>query len=425
MSNFIKKFRSVTKLIGESIDFAFSQLKVDKFRTFLSLLGVCIGIFSIVAVFSVVDALKTSIKKGFDTFGSDVVFIEDFPMVPEEDDNGVYKWWEYRKRPSVILEEYQYLKTNGTTFNKMTFVSNFRKLLKFKRNSFGDGVIAGGTSDWEIAIPGEIEEGRTFSPIEMQNGSHVVIIGNKVKETLFPEGENPIGKIIKIGNNEAIVIGVFKKEGQNMVSIFNVDAVAVIPIKFSKSIIEIKNTGTMIMANPGKDASKDDFTNEMRILMRGIRRLTPAQKDNFSINQMSFIISQVDNVFKTINLVGWIIGGFSLLIGGFGIANIMFVSVKERTNQIGIQKALGAKKYVIHTQFLIESATLAIAGGFMGILLVYVISLAIPDLGGIMIILTAKNIIKGLLISSVIGIIAGVAPARSAANLDPVEAINS
>ena len=181
----------------------------------------------------------------------------------------------------------------------------------------------------------------------------------------------------------------------------------------------------MITAIPKADVDREEFIQELRNLMRSIRRLKPQQKDSFAINEMTFILNSTKQIFSGINLAGWIIGGFSILIGGFGIANIMFVSVKERTNLIGIQKALGAKKFTILTQFLSEAVFLAIAGGAFGILFVFLVVVALGDIEAFPMKLSIYNIIRGLIISSTIGIIAGFLPAKTAADLNPVDAINS
>ncbi|MDD2594238.1 MAG: ABC transporter permease [Bacteroidales bacterium] len=423
MNNLKKNAISILKLVSESIDFALSQLKIDKFRTFLSLLGVCIGIFSIVAVFTVVDSLQNSIREGFDSFGSELVFVDQYPMGPEEGDGGVFKWWEYRKRPRISYSDYLYLKNNCSTYDRITFSCQFTRTVKFEGNSFESGRVIGATTDWEMMVMDEIEKGRSFTASELQKGTHVAIIGNEVAEKLFSGGNNPIGKTIKVGATDAIVIGVFKSARGTTVSMVDTDAAIVIPLVVARTLININQISAEIIINPKEGVNTDDFIGELKSLMRKDRRLKPVQKDNFSINQMSFAIKEVGKIFRLVNMIGWIIGGFSLLIGGFGIANIMFVSVKERTKQIGIQKALGAKKYVITMQFLIESATLAIAGGIVGILLVYIGTLFIPA-GSLEIRLTIGNVIMGLLIATVIGVISGVVPARVAANLNPVDAIN-
>ena len=413
----------VFKMIAESIVFALSSLKSDKFRTFLSLLGVTIGIFSIVAVFTAVDALQKNINEGLNSFGSDMVFIQQFPMAPEE---GVeFNWWEYRQRPAPTLEEFNYIKKNSQHSKYVAFVASFYKIIKYKRNSFTQGYVAAATPDWDNIYNTELSNGRNFTQLEFNNGINVAIIGAEVANVLFAQ-EDPIGKSIKIGGLSTTVIGVYKAQGESMVSVMDTDYLVMIPVNYARSFIDLKRRGDMIAAIPNDNAEEEEFLAELRSLMRGIRRLSPAQKDNFAINQMTFLLNVMDEIFSVINIVGWVIGGFSLLIGGFGIANIMFVSVKERTNQIGIQKALGAKRYIIMTQFLVEAAVLSILGGLFGILLVYLLSAMLEgNTGNFHLILTVGNAIRGLVVAIIIGILSGIIPAWTAARLNPVDAINS
>lgn len=259
---------------------------------------------------------------------------------------------------------------------------------------------------------------------ETQSSVPVAILGYAVAENLFA-GEDPINKIIKLGNSNTRVIGVMKKAGESIVNIFDTDNSVLIPYSYAGTLFNVKRSSAMICLKPHDNVSRDEFIQEMRQLMRAVRRLKPKQKDNFALNEMTFLLNSTKEIFGGINLAGWIIGGFSILIGGFGIANIMFVSVKERTNLIGIQKALGAKKYTILTQFLAEAAVLAIAGGAVGILFVSLLVMAVGSNESFPMQLSAYNVIRGLMISSVIGIVSGFLPAYTAANLNPVDAINS
>lgn len=422
MKKFWKEVSVVIKLIGESTVFAFSSLKNDMFRTFLSLLGVCIGIFSIVAVFCAVDALRANIQEGLNTFGGDVVFIQEYPFGVE--DGGEYKWWEYRTRPNVDKRDFTFLAKNSSTSSSVVYASFFYKLLKYKRNSFSNGYVIATTPGVENVVKMDIETGRSFSPMEYSKGSNSVILGAEVASALFI-GENPIGKTIKVGSFSSVVVGVLKKQGQSMMQIFDFDNSVIVPLSYGAMMYDVNNSEGMILMAPKDGVSEEEFIAETKILMRSERRLKPSQKDNFAINQMTFLSKQMDSIFAVINTAGWIIGGFSLLIGGFGIANIMFVSVKERTNQIGIQKALGAKKYVIMTQFLVESAVLSLAGGMLGILVVFAASFFLKDNPQFPVMLSVDNAVKGLIIALVIGIISGIIPAYSAAKLDPVKAINA
>ena len=423
MKKILKNFVVILNLLIESITFAFASLKGDKFRTFLSLLGVSIGIFSIVVVFSAVDALQSNVRKGFESFSSDVIYLQRFPFTVEEGETE-YRWWDYMNRAEFETKDYLFLKENAKSVDAISFVYFFGANLKRGRNSFEDGYVAAVTYDWDKLANLEIETGRYLSPTESTMGSNVVILGSDVYTTLFGD-RDAINSTIKIGNKDATVIGVFKKAGSSMVSIYELDNSVLIPFNFGKSIKDPKGEDPMIALKAKAGVSDEEFTAEIRTLLRAARRVSPKEKDDFSINKISFLLNSVGQVFSIINLVGWVIGSFSLLIGGFGIANIMFVSVKERTNMIGIQKAIGAKKYVILTQFLTEAAVLALAGGALGIGLVYIITLFTADIENFPMTLSFVNILKGLLISVIIGVVSGLIPAYIGASLRPVEAINS
>lgn len=422
MKRFITDAKVVFKLMGESVIFAFSSLKTDKFRTFLSLFGVSIGIFSIVAVFTAVNALQNNIKQGFNAFGGDVIYLQQWPWGPDQ--GGEYKWWEYRKRPPVTEDEYNYIKSFSKTAEEVTYFSSFYKIFKRDRNYFNNGYVIAVSPNINKVINYEIEFGRDFSIMEGRGAANVVVIGYNVAEVLFPEG-NAVGKTMKVGGKTANVIGVIKKQGKSMVQIFDTDNAVMVPLNFGKTMYNVSRSGGMIAMSPKDKIDKEEFLFETKQLLRSHRRLKPAQKDNFAVNEITFLTNIVSEILKVVNIVGWVIGGFSLLIGGFGIANIMFVSVKERTNQIGIQKALGAKKYVILTQFLVEAAVLSIAGGVLGVLLVWIPSLFLQNNETFPLVLTFGNAIKGLVIAAIIGLISGLIPAYNAANLDPVKAINS
>jgi putative ABC transport system permease protein len=421
MGKLVSKLRIFGSLVKESAMFSISQLKADKFRTFLSLLGIVIGIFSIVAVFSVVSAMRQSIASGFSSFGSDVMYVMQYPILPE--DGGEYKWWEYRTRPQVTEEEYKFLKGNVSEQSIITAFLDYSKTVKYRRNSFSSTVCAV-DKDWEKVSSMNVAKGRYFTEIELENGSAVTILGSAVADALFPHGQNPEGKTIKVAGRDVVVIGTLAPSGSSMVQIMNLDDAIMISYNYSKFMVSPKQTEMTIVAEAAEKEQKDALKNEIRQLMRTRRHLKPMQKDNFSVCELSMVIKEVDGIMGIVNIVGWIIGGFSLLIGGFGIANIMFVSVKERTNQIGVQKALGAQKEFILGEFLFEAVFLSLIGGIVGILLVYMVSLFVPK-GVLNIVLTGSNILEGLGISLAVGLISGFLPAKSAADLDPVIAINS
>lgn len=427
--------RTIVRLLQESALFAFSQLKGDKFRTFLSLFGVSVGIFSIVAILTAVDGLKKNVSDGLNSLGGDAVMISKFPMgLDEEDDDGtgstesnkdrVYKFWEYLKRPSTSIRDYRFLVANSKLIDACSFMAAFQKSVKYKRNSISGCGIAGVAADWAKIANSNISEGRFFTQQEVTSGANVAVIGYEVARDLFGPVSS-VGKTIKIGGFDILVIGEYSKQGQSIVNIISYDNAIFIPYTFANRFVNFQDIEMHIFAKPHIGVAPNDFVDELKVLMRAERRLKPGEKNNFSINQMSFLRDSLDSVLKSINIVGWIIAGFSLLIGGFGIANIMFVSVKERTRIIGIQKALGAKKFVILSQFLVESAFLSFIGGIIGILIVLIVILVLPKWEAFAMTLSVSNVIIGLVVSIAIGIISGVLPAYTAAKLDPVDAINS
>ena len=328
-------------------------------------------------------------------------------------------------RPTPKYEEYLFLKSNARTLDAAAFVVFTNRTLKYKRASFSNGFISAATPEWGDIANVEIEKGRYFSNFEASSSMPVVILGYEVAAALFATGEDPLEKVIKIGSASARVIGVQKKAGESMINIFDTDNSILITYNFASTIMNVKSAESLICLKPNDKVDREEFLQEARQLIRASRRLKPKQTDNFALNEMTFLLNQTKAIFGGINMAGWIIGGFSILIGGFGIANIMFVSVKERTNLIGIQKALGAKKYMILTQFLAEAAVLALAGGAIGLLMVWVVVLATQGNESFPMAMSFYNIFRGLMISSVIGIVAGLLPAWTAANLNPVDAINS
>lgn len=419
----------VLRLIKESVVFAFSQLQGDKFRTFLSLFGVSIGIFSIVAIFTAIDALQENVRRGFDTVGSDIVQVSRWPMMGEDEEGNAditqeFKWWEYMRRPNTSYEDYRFLSANSTLGEDISFSIFSNQTARYGRRSVANASVGCITRNFNSIMKFEVAKGRYFTPDEDSKGTAVAVIGHEMAASLF-EDEEPVGKRLKVGTTTATVIGVIEKQGESMVSMGDLDYSIFVPLNFGRYMVNPRWADNSIYARPKAGVAQQELVDELRMLMRAHRRLAPGQKNNFSISTMGFIMESVQQVFSMINAVGWVIAGFSLLIGGFGIANIMFVSVKERTNIIGIQKALGAKKYVIMLQFLVEAAVLAVAGGIIGILLVLLGVLLIPETESFTLTLSAANILYGVMIASVIGLLAGLIPAWSAASLNPVDAINS
>jgi putative ABC transport system permease protein len=270
----------------------------------------------------------------------------------------------------------------------------------------------------------EVENGRYFSPDESASGKNVAVIGAVIAERLF-EKADPVGKQFTISGKRTTVIGVFKKEGKGGISDSGMDEETLVPLNFGMTFINMKNMflNATLMIKAKEGVPLQELSDETTMILRASRKLRPNETDDFALNKASLISQSFDGVFAGINIGGWVIGGFAILVGGFGIANIMFVSVKERTNIIGIQKALGAKKFFILQQFLVESMLLSVIGGLLGILMIFIATLIINYLYDLNMYLTVANMFLAVFISGIIGVVAGYAPANTAAKMNPVEAI--
>ena len=408
-------------LFRESILFALNALVVNKLRTFLSLLGITIGIFAIITVFTITDSLEQNLRKSVQSLGDDVVFVEKWPWTFGPD----YPWWKYINRPLPDYTELDNILRKCDGAQSAAFTINANITVKYKSSSIENVTIVCASHQYDKVKNFEIAEGRYFTDIESSAGRPVAIIGDVLAHSLFPF-QSALGQFIKVNGAKVMVIGVFKKEGESILGGSN-DTQVLVPVQYARSLIDIRseNLDPVIMVRAKKGITNDELIDELTGLMRSIRKLHPMADDNFALNQTSLISNQFDSLFDIVGVAGWIIGGFSILVGGFGIANIMFVSVKERTNIIGVQKSLGAKNYFILLQFIFESVFLSLIGGVIGLLIVYVITVTAGDSFGMEITLSRSNIILGFTISILIGLVSGFIPAYGASQLDPVEAIRA
>ena len=413
------------RLLKESLVFSFKSLVVNPIRTLLSLLGVTIGIFTIIAVLSTVDSLERSIKDNLSFLGTDNLRVEKWPW---DFTNPGYEWWKFWKRPEPIYREYEFLRDNLSSAESVEITSSKGGVnVKYLNNSSSIDNLNGIVYENKFFNDWEFVSGRFFTQNETLTGANAAIIGHKIMKDLFKTPENAIGKQLKIKGRSFTIIGVQKEQGEAFGGGDSFDRQMSIPFNSFKKIYKVGQKGSnaviRIKGISDNDPGLVNLEYELKGLLRAKRGLKPIEEDNFAINRPEYLASFVSTIFSTISIAGWVIGSFSILVGGFGIANIMFVSVKERVPIIGLQKSLGAKKYFILMQFLFESSFLSIFGGLCGIFFVFLLTL--PDLGSFDLVISLKNIIIGVTISSLIGILAGFFPALFASNLDPVEAIRS
>jgi putative ABC transport system permease protein len=407
------------KLLRESLIFAFNELIVNKVRTFLSLLGITIGIFSVIAVFTIFDSMEIYLRDSINSLGSNVLFVQKWPWMQED-----LEWWKIMNRDEPNLNDLDAISRRSELMEAASFLAGTNKTLKNGNNSMENISVQGVSYDYPKIMSLEIQSGRFFTELEANNGRGVALIGATVAENLFPN-DDPIGKDIKIGGYKTYVIGIIKKKGDDAFG-NSPDETLLVPINYMRNFVNLRRAGGGTIAVLAKsNVTNEQLRDELTGILRSYHRIKPGKEDDFAINETSVISKGFDALFGIVATVGWVIGGFSLLVGGFGIANIMFVSVRERVNIIGIQKSLGAKNFFILFQFLFEAIMLALIGGLFGLLIVFLLVIIVNVFFDFRMVLTMSNILLGVSVSSFIGLVSGFVPAFQASKLDPVEAMRS
>jgi putative ABC transport system permease protein len=409
------------RLLKESFAFAMDALRSNMLRTLLSLLGVTIGIFSIIAVLAAVDSLDRKISKDLSGLDKNTIYLMKFSFGPSE-----IPKWKREQFPNIKYDEYTYMKGSMTNTDQLGYqIFTKRESIKYDSKTVSDVNMVPVSYEF-IDIKGlEFEKGRFYNESEANSGANVIVLGSEIASSLF-EAVEPIGKNVRVYGQRFTVIGVLKKQGAPLFGESD-DTSAFIPVNFLRQLYGDNNESlvNVIVLKPNKGVDMGAYKAEIAQKLRDYRGVKAGEMDNFFINVFSGFTDLIDGIILNMKFGGWMISGFSLLVGGFGIANIMFVSVKERTNLIGIQKSLGAKNKFILFQFLFEAVILSVIGGVIGLFLVWIIALILTNVLDFEFVLGMGNILLGTLLAGLIGLISGILPAITASKLDPVEAIRT
>ncbi|MBN9351909.1 MAG: ABC transporter permease [Chitinophagaceae bacterium] len=413
--------RKTITILVNSLRLTFQEIRANKLRTFLSLIGISFGIFCIIGVLATVNSLEMNIQNQLKSLGTNTIYIDKWTYGAG---SGDYPWWKYMKRPEPKFEEVALIRERSRLTDKVGYQTSSNTNIVYKDFALEGVNMSGITPDINEINPLQIEFGRFISGSEFQSGSPVIIMGYTNAENLFGDPERAVGKTVKIKNNQATIIGVIKKMGANFIG-ENFDQNIYVPYKFLHQMVSDEQASPVIIVKGKSGISSAALSDELEGIMRSIRKLKPTEEDNFTLNQISALSSQVSGIFSSINMGGWAIGILSLVVGAFGISNIMFVTVKERTPIIGLKKAIGAKKRSILTEFLLEAAIICILGGIMGLLLVFILTLVLSQLLNFPVYISVGILSLAISICIVIGILSGIIPAYTASRMDPVVAIRS
>jgi putative ABC transport system permease protein len=415
--------RKIFEIASSSFRIAMQELWKNKLRTFLSLFGVTIGIFCIIGVLATVNSLQLNIQSEINALGSNTIYIDKWEYGAGGDPD--YPWWKYVKRPSPKFDDVQEIKARSTTAADVAFVINTQSNVDVEDNSLSNVILYGVTEDFPQIQPVEIQYGRFMTDAEFGLGSNAAVIGNEIAEKLFGTAERAVGKQVNTKGKKINVVGVIKKQGSTLIGGWQFDKALVTSYRFGRTLMDEKKADPLILVKGKENLNSKAVKDELKSVMRSIHKLSPKEDDDFALNDINDLSDAMSQAFVSINKGGWIIGILSFMVGIFGVANIMFVTVKERTTQIGLKKAIGAKKGVILLEFLLESAFLCIIGGLIGLALVLILTKIASAILHFNFFLSVQIILIAIFICILAGILAGIIPAIRAAKMDPVQAIRS
>ena len=414
--------KKTLQILVSTIKLAIGEIRKNKLRTFLSLFGVTIGIFCIIGVITTVKSLEKNVQDGVKALGSNTIYIDKW----DYSGGAEYPWWKYVNRPTPRIQETELIRDKIRADIKVVYNFSTQSFIEYKDDKLENINYHGVTADFPQIQPLEIAYGRYLNAMEFDYGTASILIGYDNAEKLFGNPEKAVGAEVQLRQRKARIVGVIKKQGRSFIGGWEFDNSILLSYKFMKQQMfdERWNNPKIIVMGP-EGMSSEALKDELRGAMRSIRRLGPTQEDDFSLNAISDFSKAVTNLFGSINLGGWLIGLLSLIVGAFGIANIMFVTVRERTPFIGLKKAIGAKRKTILMEFLLESAFICIIGGLIGLLLVVALSTILSAAFKFSVSVSPDIMGLALGICVFIGVMAGIIPAIIAARMDPVVAIRS
>ena len=401
---------------------ALQELGKNKLRTFLSLFGVTIGIFCIISVLATVQSLERNIQTEINSLGTNTIYIDKWEYSNHGPD---YPYWKYAKRPQPIYKEIDEIKRRTTTAQSVAYKISASDKIMFHDKVLYNVKLYGISDDFTKIHDVEVQFGRQLTEADFGTGSNAIVVGSNIAETLFLQTEKALFQKVYIRGKEHVITGVLKKKGNQLIGGWAFDQSILMTYKHARTIINEQRAEPLIMVQGKEGINSKILKEDLTGTMRAIRKLNPKDADNFSLNDVNDLSAVMSKAFVSINVGGWAIGALAFIVGIFGVANIMFVTVKERTNQIGIKKAVGAKKNAILAEFLLEAAFLCVLGGIIGLVLVFILTKIIKVVFDFPVFLSPSIIGLALFISLCAGILAGFIPALKAAKMNPVVAIRS
>ena len=411
--------RKTLEILGTGLKMALGEFRSNKLRTFLSLFGITIGIFCIIGVLATVNSLEKNVQKDIKALGSNTIFIDKW------DYSGQIPYWKLLNRPSPKYHEMDLLRKAVPEAANIAFALQRMDKVEFQDEKLDNVRMYGISEDFSNIQTIEVIDGRYLQQTDFDYASNSAFIGYKVAEELFGKPERAVGKMVNIYNRNVNIVGLIKKQGSSIIGGWEFDNCVLLPYAFMKTLVREDRSDPVIMLQGKEMIPMKALRDEVTGAMRSIRKLKPTQADNFSLNDVDAFGEFAAGIFSGINMGGFFIAILSLFVGMFGVANIMFVTVRERTPQIGLKKAIGAKKMTIMMEFLMESAFLCILGGMIGLLLVFLLTLAISSSIGFPITISIKIMTIAVSICIIVGVLAGIIPASIASKMDPVVAIRS